>query len=41
VMGTYLFCLANLARLWGQNSENLLRAANKEFKDRFEKGSIS
>jgi uncharacterized protein YabN with tetrapyrrole methylase and pyrophosphatase domain len=36
-LGEFLFCLVNLARLWGFNSEHLLRAANKEFEDRFEK----
>ncbi len=36
-MGAHLFCLVTLARLWGGNSEHLLRAANKEFKARFEK----
>lgn len=34
-MGAYLFCLVNVTRLWGFNSEHLLRAANKAFKDRF------
>jgi MazG family protein len=36
-MGAYFFCLVDLARLWEFNSEHLLREANKEFKDRFEK----
>ena len=35
-MGAYFFSLVNLARLWGFNSEDLLRTANKEFKDRCE-----
>jgi MazG family protein len=36
-MGAYFFCLVNLTRLWRFNSEDLLRTANKEFKDRCEK----
>jgi len=35
-MGTFLFCLVSLARLWGVNSEHLLRAASNEFIDRIE-----
>lgn len=35
-MGTFLFCLVNLARLWGVNSEHLLRTASNEFIDRVE-----
>jgi len=36
-MGAFLFCLVNLTRIWGFNSEHLLRVENKEFADRFEK----
>ncbi len=36
-VGAHLFCLVNVARLWGFNSEHLLRDVNKEFKDSFEK----
>jgi tetrapyrrole methylase family protein/MazG family protein/ATP diphosphatase len=35
-IGRHLFALANLARHWGFNSENLLRDAIREFIDRFE-----
>ncbi len=35
-IGKFLFCLVNLARLWGFNSEDLLRQANSEFVGRFE-----
>jgi len=33
-LGVVLFCLADLARLWGLNSEHLLRDANREFLNR-------
>ncbi len=36
-MGDLLFSLANLARHWGLNAENLLREANKKFLERFKK----
>ncbi len=36
-MGAFLFGLVNFSRLWGLNSENLLRIANKAFQDGFEK----
>lgn len=36
-MGNLLFNLANLARGWGLNSEDLLRAANQRFLERFRK----
>jgi uncharacterized protein YabN with tetrapyrrole methylase and pyrophosphatase domain len=36
-IGRHLFALANLARHWGLNSENLLRDAVRDFIDRFEK----
>jgi hypothetical protein len=35
-IGRHLFALANLARHWGFNSENLLRDVVREFIDRFE-----
>jgi len=35
-IGRLLFHIVNLARLWGLNSENLLRAANSDFVDRLE-----
>ena len=38
-IGLLLFHIVNLARLWGLNSENLLRAANSAFADRLE-GSV-
>ncbi len=38
-MGTFLFCLVNLSRLWGVNSEHLLRDASNEFIDRIENGN--
>ncbi len=37
-MGTFLFSLVNLARLWGVNSEHLLRTASNEFIKRIESG---
>lgn len=36
-LGDLLFTLANLARHWGENAENLLRNANEKFLRRFEK----
>jgi MazG family protein len=36
-MGEYLFCLVNVTRLWGFNSEHLLRDANKAFVECFDK----
>jgi MazG family protein len=36
-MGDLLFSLANLARHWGLNAEDLLREANKKFLERFKK----
>jgi MazG family protein len=36
-MGDLLFDLASLAREWGLNSEDLLRAANQRFVERFRK----
>lgn len=35
-LGDLLFTLANLARHWGQNAENVMRAANQKFLRRFE-----
>lgn len=35
-MGACLFCLVDLARHWGLNSEHLLRTSIREFKERFE-----
>jgi MazG family protein len=35
-IGRHLFALANLAREWGLNSENLLRDVIRDFIDRFE-----
>ena len=35
-IGLLLFHVVNLSRLWGLNSENLLRAATQEFADRVE-----
>jgi MazG family protein len=36
-LGDFLFTLANLARHWGENAENLMRNANEKFLGRFEK----
>lgn len=36
-IGQALFYLANLSRHWGFNAEHLLRRANRDFTDRFEK----
>jgi len=36
-MGRLLFSLSNLTRHWGLNAEDLLRLANQEFMESFEK----
>ena len=39
-IGLLLFHIVNLARLWGLNSEHLLRDANRDFSDRLEGSSL-
>ena len=36
-MGNLLFSLVTLIRHWGLNAENLLREANRQFLERFER----